>query len=251
MKSRWLLRFPPRPEARVRLLCLPGAGAAAAMYRSWSELLPADLEVCAVQLPGRGARLREALYTAMDPLVDALTEAVLAEPALPTVVFGHSLGSLVGFELASRLTDSATHAPSALVVAAHRAPRLGSAGLPYHRLADADLAKVMVGLGGTPEEVLARPELLRLALPSIRADFELDYTYRYRERPALPIPIRVFGGLGDTTVAEPELAAWREHTSAGFSLRMLPGDHFFPTGASGVDLLAQLGELASDLLQHA
>ena len=72
MKSRWLLRFPPRPQARVRLLCLPGAGAAPAMFRSWSDQLPAEVEVCAVQLPGRGTRLREAPYTEMAPLADAL-----------------------------------------------------------------------------------------------------------------------------------------------------------------------------------
>ncbi|GAB2699065.1 thioesterase II family protein [Kitasatospora kifunensis] len=247
MRNRWLLRFPPRPEARIRLLCLPGAGAAAAMYRSWGELLPSEVEVCAVQLPGRGARLREPLHTLMDPLADALAEVVLAEPGLPTVIFGHSLGSLIGFELAHRLRDSADHAPLALVAAAHRAPRLGSAALPYHRSTEEELAKVMTALGGTPAEVLARPELLRLALPSIRADFELDYTYRYQERPALSIPISVYGGLGDNSVGQGELDAWRSHTTGAFSLRMLPGNHFFPTGPSGPELLALL---TADLLQH-
>jgi medium-chain acyl-[acyl-carrier-protein] hydrolase len=245
VRSRWLLRFPPRPEARMRLLCLPGAGAAAAMYRSWSDRLPPSVEVCAVQLPGRGSRLREEPYTAMDPLIDALTEALLAEPAPPTVVFGHSLGSVIGFELADRLRESAGHAPVALIVAAHGAPRLGSAGLPYHRLPDHELAQMMAALGGTPEAVLAQPKLLRLALPAVRADFALDHGYRYRERPALSIPISVYGGLTDTSCDEAGLAAWREHTSAGFSLRMLPGGHFFPTEPVGEQLLTLLGaELA-------
>ncbi|MFF7633512.1 thioesterase II family protein [Kitasatospora sp. NPDC008050] len=248
MKSRWLLRFPPRPEARVRLLCLPGAGSAAAMYHPWGELLPAAVELCAVQLPGRGVRLREALYTAMDPLADALAEAVLAEPALPTVIFGHSLGSVIGFELADRLRDSPTHAPLALAVAAHRAPRLGSAAPPYHLWPDAELTKVMLELGGTPEAVLAQPELLRLALPSIRADFELDLSYRFQERPALSIPISAFGGLNDDSVARRELDLWSSHTTGEFSLHMLPGDHFFPTGPSAAELLTRL---SADLLQHA
>ncbi|MDH6131462.1 medium-chain acyl-[acyl-carrier-protein] hydrolase [Kitasatospora sp. MAA4] len=247
MTRRWLLRFPPRPQARVRLLCLPGAGAAAAMFRSWFELLPPEVEVCAVQLPGRGARLREAPYTAMEPLADALAQAVLAEPPLPTVVFGHSLGSVIGFELADRLSRDPARTPLALVAAAHRAPRLGSAGLPYHLLPDPDLAEVMVQLGGTPREVLARPELLRLALPSIRADFELDHGYRYKARAPLAVPISVFGGTADSTVSEPELAAWSAHTSTAFSLRMLPGDHFFPTGPSGPEMLAQI---RADLFQH-
>jgi medium-chain acyl-[acyl-carrier-protein] hydrolase len=241
VSGRWLLRFPPRPNARVRLLCLPGAGAAAAMYRGWAERLPSSVEVCAVQLPGRGGRLREQPYTAMDPLVDALAEAVLAEPALPTVVFGHSLGSLIGFELADRLCESGDRAPVALVVAAHRAPLLGSAGLPYHELSDADLARVMTGLGGTPEEVLARPELLRLAMPAVRADFALDYGYRYRERPPLPIPVTVYGGRADTTCDESELAAWCKHTNTDFRLRMLSGGHFFLAEPAGAELLTELG----------
>ena len=247
MKSRWLLRFPPRPQARVRLLCLPGAGAAPAMFRSWSDQLPDGVEVCAVQLPGRGTRLREAPYTAMAPLADALAEAVRAEPRLPTVVFGHSLGSVVGFELADRLCGTPEHAPLSLVAAAHRAPRLGSAGLPGHLLPTQQLLEGLAGPGGVPPEVLARPELLKLALPSIRADFELDFTYRYQERPPLPIPVSVFGGLGDRGVTEPELAAWSTHTTAGFRLRRLPGDHFFHTGPSGAEMLA---EIRADLLQH-
>ena len=247
MKSRWLLRFPPRPQARVRLLCLPGAGAAPAMFRSWSDQLPAEVEVCAVQLPGRGTRLREAPYTEMAPLADALAEVVRAEPRLPTVVFGHSLGSIVGFELADRLCGTPEHAPLSLVAAAHRAPRVGSAGLPGHLLSTEQLLEGMAEFGGLPEEVLARPEMLKLALPSIRADFELDFTYRYRERPPLPIPVSVFGGASDNTVTEPELTAWSSHTSGGFRLRVLPGDHFFLTGPSGTEMLAQI---RADLLQH-
>ena len=248
MKSRWLLRFPPRPRARVRLLCLPGAGAAPAMFRSWSDQLPAEVEVCAVQLPGRGTRLREAPYTAMAPLADALAEAVRAEPWLPTVVFGHSLGSVVGFELADRLCGTPGRAPLSLVAAAHRAPRLGSAGLPGHLLPAQQLLEGLAGRpGAVPREVLASPEMLRLALPSIRADFELDFTYRYQERDPLPIPVSVFGGLSDPGVTEAELAAWSTHTTAGFRLRTLPGDHFFLTGPSGAEMLA---EIRADLLQH-
>jgi medium-chain acyl-[acyl-carrier-protein] hydrolase len=247
VRSRWLLRFPPRPQARVRLLCLPGAGAAPAMFRSWSEHLSDEVEVCAVQLPGRGARLREAPYTTMAPLADTRAEVVRAEPRLPTVVFGHSLGSLVGFELAHRLCEAPEYAPLALVAAAHRAPRLGSAGLPGHLLPARQLLEGLNALGGMPQEVLARPEMLELALPSIRADFELDYTYRYRERPPLPIPVSVFGGAGDQIATESELAAWGEHTTAGFRLRVLPGDHFFLTGPSGAEMLAQI---RADLLQH-
>ncbi|PWI44916.1 alpha/beta fold hydrolase [Streptomyces sp. ICBB 8177] len=248
MRNPWLLRFPPRPGARLRLLCLPGAGSAAAMYRSWAGELPDDVEVCAVQLPGRAGRLRETPFTAMDPLADALAEAVVAELDRPTVVFGHSLGSLVGYEMACRLRDAGADGQlRELMVAAHRPPRLGSAGLAYHRLPTEQLMTVMAGLGGTPAGVLARPDLVRLAEPAMRADFEVDYTYRHREREPLSLPVSVFGGTGDATVCEAELAQWRTHTTAEFTLRMLPGDHFFHEGPSRAELLSLIG---ARLLRH-
>ncbi|AEW99901.1 thioesterase II family protein [Streptantibioticus cattleyicolor] len=247
MKNRWLLRFPPRPQARMRLLCLAGAGAAASMYRSWSQHLQPEVEVCAVQLPGRGARLREAPFTRMEPLADALTDVVRAESDRPMAIFGHSLGSLIGFEVASRLLSTGADTPLRLIAAAHRAPRLGSARLPYHRLPTPELIDVMGGLGGTPPDLLAMPDVMRLTLPAVRADFEIDYTYRYRERPPLPVPISVFGGIDDTTVSKAELEAWQEHTSTGFSLRLLPGDHFFHEGPGGPRMLARIRR---ELLQH-
>ncbi|MGK4585148.1 thioesterase II family protein [Kitasatospora sp. HPMI-4] len=249
MNSRWLLRFPSRPEARLRMFCLPGAGASASMYRSWSALLPAEVEVCAVQFPGRGARLREAPFTRLEVLAEALAEAVLAELDRPAVIFGHSLGALVGFEVASRLAGEG--ALLSLAVAAHKAPSLGSAGLPHHLLPTAELFEVVARLGGTPQGVLDRPEILRLAEPATRADFELDFTYRYRERAPLDIPVSVFGGLSDPTVSEAELAAWRSHTAGAFSLRMLPGDHFFLNGPSGARMLSQLVADLNDLQQKA
>ncbi|MEU6172118.1 alpha/beta fold hydrolase [Streptantibioticus parmotrematis] len=242
MRNPWLLRFPARPDARLRLLCLPGAGSAAAMYRSWSRELPDDVEVCAVQLPGRAGRLRETPFTAMEPLADALAEVLAAELDRPAVLFGHSLGSLIGYEVACRLRDAGADGEvRELMVAAHRAPRLGSAGLAYHRLPTEQLMTVMAGLGGTPADVLARPELVRLAEPAMRADFEVDYTYRHRDRPPLALPVSVFGGTGDTTVSEAELAQWRTHTTGEFTLRMLPGDHFFHEGPSGAELLSLIG----------
>jgi medium-chain acyl-[acyl-carrier-protein] hydrolase len=82
-------------------------------------------------------------------------------------------------------------------------------------------------LNGTPPEILDHPELMKLLVPLLRADFEFCQTYVYQPGPPLACPIAVFGGVDDGEVNQEELESWRPYTTAAFSLRMLPGDHFF------------------------
>ncbi|MCB5906965.1 thioesterase II family protein [Streptomyces pinistramenti] len=236
MKSPWLLRFPPRPDARLRLVCLPGAGCSAAMYHPWSTEFPADVEVCAVQLPGRGGRLRETPVRRMEPLADALAEVLHAASDRPMVLFGHSLGALIAYEVAARLRQLPGNSLTGLIVAAHKAPHLGSAEVACHDLPEDELLGFLDRIGGTPPGVLARPEIRQLALPALRADFELDFSYTYRERPPLDIPLSAFGGTTDALVSGPELAAWERHTAQRFLNRRLTGGHFFLTGPEGADM---------------
>jgi medium-chain acyl-[acyl-carrier-protein] hydrolase len=75
--------------------------------------------------------------------------------------------------------------------------------------------------------VLEHPELMSLVIPLLRADFSVVGAYRYYEEPPLGCPITAFGGLQDREVSREQMEGWGAQTSARFSLRMLPGDHFF------------------------
>ena len=50
------------------------------MFRNWSDGLPADVEVCPVQFPGRGTRLMEPPFSRLSLLVEALAEALHRAP---------------------------------------------------------------------------------------------------------------------------------------------------------------------------
>jgi medium-chain acyl-[acyl-carrier-protein] hydrolase len=69
--------------------------------------------------------------------------------------------------------------------------------------------------------------MMQLTLPLLRADFEVVETYVYSPRPPLDCPITAFGGVDDKEVSREKVEAWREQTTASFSLNMLPGSHFF------------------------
>ena len=223
----WISFRRPGPEARLRLFCFPYAGASALIFRAWPDGLPADVEVCPVQLPGRGVRLMERPFAQLSPLVEALAQALAPLLDKPFAFFGHSLGALISFELARGFRRQYGVHPVRLFVSAGRAPHIPHRGPPIHTLAEKEFLAELRRLNGTPSELLDHEELMEIMLPLLRADFALYENYVYSTEPPLNCPISAFGGIQDHRVNESDLEAWRAQTTASFSLRMFPGDHFF------------------------
>jgi len=222
----WIAYRRPRPGARLRLFCFPYAGGGAAIYRSWVDEMPPEIEVCPVQLPGREQRLGEKPFTRIAPLVEAL--AAHLEPhldGLPSAFFGHSLGAIVAYELTHRLSRRLR--PTHLMVSARRAPQLRYEGRTTYDLPPVEFRARLRELDGTPREVLDHEELMELMEPLLRADFELVDTYSPVGRPPLECPVTAFGGAADGEVERQELAAWEKVTTGPFLLRIFSGGHFY------------------------
>jgi medium-chain acyl-[acyl-carrier-protein] hydrolase len=242
----WIAWRRPNPQARLRLFCFPYAGSGASIFRTWSDGLPPDVEVCPVQFPGRGARLMEAPFTALSPLVRALAHALAPLLDKPFGFFGHSLGALVGFELARQLRRQYCVQPVRLFVSANGAPQIPRRDRPIHTLPEGEFVAELRRLNGTPELLLEEAEFMQIMLPILRADFAVSETYAYSSGPPLDCHISGFGGLQDHRVSHGDLEAWRDQSSVSFSLRMFPGDHFFLNAAQPLllELLSQ--ELRED-----
>lgn len=210
----------------VRLFCLPYAGGSAWTFRGWDRLLPAGVELVALEPPGRGARIREPLCHDVAGLVDDLGRTVLLSAAAPVALFGHSLGALVAYEIARRMTGLGVP-PVHLIVSGHRAPHLPARGRPIHRLPPGEFWREVHRLGGVPDALLAERDMVDLLTPVLRADFEATETYRHRDGPPLGCPVTVLGGSADPEVPLTNLTGWRRHTTGPYRCRLLPGDHFF------------------------
>jgi len=223
----WIAFRKPNPQARLRLFCFPYAGTGALIFRTWPDGLPAEVEVCPVEFPGRGTRLMETPFTQLSPLVEALAQALVPVLDKPFAFFGHSLGALVGFELARQLRRQSGVQPVRLFVSADRAPQIPHRDRPIHALPEGEFLVELRRLNGSPGKVLEDMELMQIMLPILRADFAVYETYVYATEPPLDCPISVFGGLQDHRVSRGDLEAWCDQTSASFSLQMFPGDHFF------------------------
>ncbi|WP_331736727.1 alpha/beta fold hydrolase [Streptomyces sp. NBC_00211] len=228
--SAWIRRFQPSPDAPHRLVCFPHAGGAATFFFPMARALAPDVDVLAVQYPGRQDRRTEPCIEDIETLAAHATEEVLARSDRPVTLFGHSMGAMVAFETARRLEEQG-RPPAGLVVSGMRAPsrargRAGRAGTERAETAE-ELVAGILRLQGTDAAVLDDPELVRMILPTIRSDYKAAESYRWRPGPPLRTPIAVLTGTEDPHVSTDEAAAWREHTAGPFTLTVFTGGHFF------------------------
>ncbi|WP_424893223.1 thioesterase II family protein [Streptomyces sp. XH2] len=222
----WIRRFHPRPDSRVRLVCLPHAGGSASFYFPVSRAMPDTVDVLCVQYPGRQDRRTEPLLDSVQALADKVYEALLPWTDRPIALFGHSMGASLGYEIARRLEQERDIVPAALFASGRRAPS-AHRDETVHLRDDDGLVAEMRGLSGTNPELLGDEEVLRMILPAIRADYRAAETYRWNPGPALRCPVTTFVGDDDPKVTVEEAAAWSGHTEGPFTQKVFPGGHFF------------------------
>ncbi len=155
----------------------------------------------------------------MAPLIQALAAAIEPYVAQPFAFLGHSFGAIVAFELARELRRRGLPLPSLLIASAARAPQFRRDHVPPPEPSGEDLLRS----AGLPDDAAVR----HAALPALRADTRLYRHYVYAEESPLPIPIFAIGGEDDPHITHAHLDAWREQTTAAFTLRQLPGGHFY------------------------
>ncbi|MEL6815243.1 MAG: alpha/beta fold hydrolase [Cyanobacteria bacterium J06598_3] len=245
----WLVWPQRQVQPKLRLFCFAYAGGSAWIFRPWVKHLPASIEVCAIELPGRGKRLIEPPLSDLSLLIQSLGPQLLPHLNLPFVFFGHSMGALIAFELCQWLRRTCNITPAHFWASAASAPHLpaGSksqtASPLMHTLPDADFICKLKDYKGTPSSVLNNSELMGIILPTLRADFTLLETYRYQSKGPLPMPITGLWGEQDTVVTKAEVAAWQV-LSPQFRLEAIAGDHFFIQQSSFVQkLLPTLAQL--------
>lgn len=239
-----LARLGARRAPRRRLVCFPYAGGGVAAYGQWWRSLPEDIEVIGVQLPGREARISEAPLPSIDAMVQATRAVMHTISDLPFAFFGHSMGSLLAFELTLALEAAGAAAPDRLFVSARRAPDEPEATHSVvHTLPDADFLDAMQSrFQAIPQAVRDEPELLALVLPVLRADMRAVETYAPQPGRRVYCPVRAYGGADDTHPRPSQLAGWQRATMQPISVRLFPGDHFY--------LGAQRGALLEDVVAH-
>jgi pyochelin biosynthesis protein PchC len=225
--DRWIRRFHPGAENAPRLVCFPHAGGAANYFFRLSAALSPDVDVVAVQYPGRQDRADEPLVDDISVLAERITAALPRWPDRPTAFLGHSMGAILGYEVARHWEQQGVTIEH-LYASGRRAPsRFRFSNL--HELDDAGFLAELAEFGGPAVELLGHPELGPLLLPPVRNDYKAIETYRHVPGAPLSCPITVLIGDADPLVTPDEARAWAEHTTGPFALRAFAGGHFYLT----------------------
>ncbi len=222
----WLRDLTRRGDVAARVLCLPPAGAGAASFRGWAGELPDWLGAYAVELPGHGVRAREQPLTEAAGVTDAALLAELSELGdRPLVLFGFSMGGLLGLVLGRAL--SAAGRPAALLVAAACEGPANVVVPETGGPSDEEIVAMLREHSSTPAEMLENPDYLRYLIPVLRADVRLSASLAAAAGEPLGCPILSYLGDDDTSVTAAAAESWAECTTGGFGTRRFPGGHFF------------------------
>ncbi|WP_448317480.1 thioesterase II family protein [Streptomyces sp. CO7] len=224
--SPWFVTRPDAPRPAVRVYCFPHAGGNAKSFLRWQPDLAGDAEIVGVCQPGRGHRFRETPLESVADLADGAAEAI-AGTGGPFLLFGHSFGAVLAFEVARRLGPSA--GPRHLVASGCSAPAL----LPTRRVVetarlDGPAFTEAVGFfGGLPPEVVADEALQDLLLPHLRSDFRTVARYTYRPSAPLTAPVTLINGADDPHVDAAALEPWARESVHPPVAHQVPGGHFY------------------------
>lgn len=221
--------FKKRPDAVTRLICFPWAGGGSIHYARWGSVLSSSIEVFAVKLPGRESRTKEPFFHNMQQIVDEVVGVLL--PVLkdkPFALFGHSFGAFTSFAVANTLKTLYNLEPVHIFLSGASAPysEMRISAPKRSSLSNEEFLKWMSSIGGTPPELLANPEVMKLFLPALKADLHIveNYWCNKPESPFLSCPVTCFDGKNDIPH---DLQAWKSMTSGDFDIRMLGGSHFY------------------------
>ncbi|MCI5044045.1 MAG: alpha/beta fold hydrolase [Aquisalinus sp.] len=223
-----ILRCPvPRPMAKIRLICVPHAGAGASIYQKWSSLLPETIEVLALQLPGREERLAESPFIHWQPMQESIYGALKRLPPGPVALFGHSLGALIALDAARHLSLNGKRLKHLFVSGRHWPGETLEDKVDSSQLSDDGLLNLFTARYGAQGPAMENPEVREMVLPVLRADFSLLMSCPDMRASPLPCPITVFSGSRDPGTANMNLHLWQTETEAEFSHHVIPGGHLF------------------------
>lgn len=220
------------PEPAARVYCFPHAGGNPRSFLGWQPDLDDVAEIAGFCPPGRGHRYREPALTDVAALADAVAREIAATADRPFLLFGHSFGAVLAFEVARRL-GPLPHFRQ-LVASGCSAPAL----LPTRRVVETarlegrEFTEAVGFFGGLPPEVVADEALQELLLPHLRADFRMVAEYAYRPAGPLPVPVTLINGTDDPHVDEAALRAWDRECPRPPARHRLAGGHFYFDGSS-------------------
>lgn len=217
---------------RIKLFCIPYSGGSAQAYLKWKRYLSNNIELCPVEIAGRGKRICEPLYNSFEEAIEDITSVIVPQIEADNeyAILGHSMGSLLAFETYYKLMERGYHKPVHMFFSGRKAPQNVKDRTAFYRLSDEEFLKTVFIYGGNTEEVMKNEELLKLFLPILRADFKVTETYEHKEKSKkITCDITVINGREDLSILEYDMSEWNYYAGQQCNVKTVQGGHFFVT----------------------
>ncbi len=233
-QTNWF-RIPKRVnDPQLRLICFPYAGGNAGTYVNWVKNIPSTVELIAIEPPGRAVRMLEQPFDDMNTLIGDLLPHYQHLIDRPYIVFGHSLGGRMAYDISLKCQLLGLRLPSHFIASASRAPHIVKQRKNIYDLPDPQFLDKLRGFNGTSEDILSNKELMDLLMPMLRADFKIADMYLTDPKP-LDVPFSVWGGQEDHEISKLDLESWADCCAREVEMEYLPGGHLFvDSHAAGV-----------------
>lgn len=211
----------------IKLFCFPYAGGSATVFNKWRTYLNPDIQLVPLELAGRGARFKESFYQSITEAVNDLYDRMDFKTNLPYAVFGHSMGSILAYELCRKIAADNQKGPAHIFVSGMYPPHIKKERKILHKLPLAEFKEEIIKIGGTPQEIFENQELMDFFVPILKADYKIYETYEFLpDDTKFDCGITAFNGLSDKPTFA-EMLEWGKHTSDSSKLYQYEGGHFF------------------------
>jgi len=208
----------------MKIIAFPFAGGNKYSFDFLKKMLPKRMAV--LEYSGRGQRIREPLKDDLKTIIDDAFEKLLTEIKEDYVIYGHSMGALVGYLVCQRIESLGLRKPVKLIVSGKKVPSIISEKR-YTCLPDNEFWEEVAKMGGMPDKLQEHPDLIEYFTPILKADFKCIENYQYNKNASkLNVPIDVFYG-SDEDITQEEADAWQEETTGNVNVTKLKGNHFF------------------------
>lgn len=213
---------------KIKLFCIPHAGGSAFIYSRWKEFLRKDIECIPVELAGRGSRMGEEFYDSLEEAIKDVTHIIennIGENDY--MIYGHSMGAAIAYETCCKLIEDGYKKPLQLFLSGRECPFIEKEKENIYAMKDEDFKKVVLNLGGTPEEIFDKEDLRKVFVPIIRSDYKNIETFvPIHKDTVLPVNMTVLNGKEDN-ITEEEIEGWKKLCSENFRRFDFEGGHFF------------------------
>jgi Predicted thioesterase involved in non-ribosomal peptide biosynthesis len=217
-------------QNKIKLFCFPYAGGSASVYNKFNKFLDENIEIVPVEYAGRGKRSNECFYPDISCAIEDICNEVLRQiKDSEFAFFGHSMGSVITYEVCKRIRDMTGRVPVHIFVSGRYPPHILKEGKPLHILPDEGFIEEIIKIGGTPREVFENKDFAQLFMPILRADYKLIELYSFSDKEVISFNsgLTVFNGTKDNIVKKDELIEWQKYSAYTINVYEFDGGHFF------------------------